>query len=65
MSRKRRMRWRRVAERVDEVWETGETAGQEVLGVKQKLWVDMRGEVAEDYGSLEVGCTEPLRYRRV
>lgn len=59
------MKRRRVAERVDEVWETGEAVGQEVLEEKQKLWVSRRGEVGEDSGSLEVGCTEPLRYRRI
>lgn len=61
MSRMRRMKWRRVVERVDEVWEIGEAVRREVLEVKQKLWVGMRGEVGGDSGSLEVGCTEPLR----
>ncbi len=54
------MKWRRVVERVDEVWETGEAVGQEALGVKRKPWVGMRGEVGEDSGNLDVGCTEPL-----
>ncbi len=60
MSRMPRLKWRRVAERVDEVWETGEAGGQEVLEVTQKPWVGMRGEVEEDSDSLEVGRTEPL-----
>ena len=60
MSRMRRMKWRRVAERVGEVWETGEVVRQEVLEVKQKPWVSMQGEVGEDSDSLEVGRTEPL-----
>ena len=51
----RRMKRRRVAERVAEVWETGEAVGQEVLEVKQKLLVGMRGEVGEDSDSLGVG----------
>ena len=53
------MRWRRVAERVVEVWETEEAGGQEVLEVTQMPLVGMRGEVGEDSGSLEAGCTEP------
>lgn len=65
MSRLRRMKWRQVVERVDEVRGTGEAAGLEVLEVRQKPWGGMRGEVGEDSGSLEVGCNEPLRYRRV
>lgn len=65
MSRLRRMKWRQAVERVDEVRETGEAAGPEVLEARQKPWGGMRGEVGEDSDSLEVGCTEPLRYRRV
>ena len=54
-SRMRRMKRRRVAERVAEVWETGEAVGQEVLEVKQKLLVGTRGEVGEDSDSPGVG----------
>lgn len=60
MSRMSRMEWRRVAERVGGVWETGEVVRQEVLEVKQKPWVGMRGEVGEDSDSLEAGRTEPF-----
>ena len=59
MSRMGRMKWRRVVELVDEVWETGEAVGQAVLEVIQRRWVGMRGEVGAKPGSQEVGCTEP------
>ena len=62
MNRMRRRQWRRVAEHVDGVLETREAVGQEVLGVKQTLWVGMRAEEGEDFGSLDGGCIEPLRY---
>ena len=62
MSRMRRLKWRRVVELVDEVWGTGGAVRREALGVRQKLWVGMQGEVGEDSDSRDVGCTEPLRY---
>ena len=61
MSRMRRLRWRRVAERADGVWEKGEAVGREVLEAIQKLSGGMREEVAEGSGSLGVGRTAPWR----
>ena len=61
MSRMRRLKWRRAIELVDEVWGTGGAVRREVLGVRQKPWVGMQGEVGGDFDSLAVGCTEPLR----
>ena len=61
MSRMRRLKWRRVVGLVDVVWGTGGAVRREVLGVRQKLWVGMQGEVGGDFDSLDVGCIEPLR----